>query len=444
MAVANTTNAALIYKNSGTIENVKMDVTYAYTNDPWMPGSLVGINTGTIENVVAVMNKTADVVCVKAGCIVGANQNGTVQNCYVVNNGVVYSAATDGIWAEGWGAKTNCTAYATMSELAAAAAFSSENGWSDAWKIEEDVVLFGYEEIVIEENLELTSEKKEVSLYVGETLEEGQEREATVMVALSVNGADATSEATYTWAAENVNVNVAGNGASAVITAASAGTCAVMVTAERNGKTATYTFSVTITLVEEPETVITLTQADVANFKSILEATPDGHFVLGEDLDFGGASLSGVIANFSGTLDGKGYALKNFSNVLSQDGENWVDYFIKENSGTIKNLSLQFTMAVANTTNAALIYKNSGTIENVKMDVTYAYTNDPWMPGSLVGINTGTIQNVVAVMNKVAGVVCAKVGCIIGANQNGTVQNCYVVNNGVVYSAATDGIWAEG
>ena len=186
------------------------------------------------------------------------------------------------------------------------------------------------------------------------------------------------------------------------------------------------------------------TQADVANFKTILAETPNGHFVLGEDLDFGGASLSGVITNFSGTLDGKGYALKNFSNALGQDGSDWVGYFIKENTGTIKNLSLQFTMAVANTTNAALICKNSGSIENVKMDVTYAYTNDPWMPGSLVGINTGTIQNIVAVMNKTADVVCEKVGCIIGANQNGTVQNCYVVNNGVVYSGATDGSWAEG
>jgi hypothetical protein len=36
-----------------------------------------------------------------------------------------------------------------------------------------------------------------------------------------------------------------------------------------------------------------------------------------------------------------------------------------------------------------------------------------------------------------------KVGGIIGANQSGAVQNCYVVNNGIVMEGATDGIWVE-
>ena len=195
---------------------------------------------------------------------------------------------------------------------------------------------------------------------------------------------------------------------------------------------------------EEPETVITLTQADVVNFKTLLTEKPDGNFVLGEDLDFGGASLTGFVETFSGTLDGRGYALKNFANALAQDGSDWVGYFIKENTGTIKNLSLQYTMEVANVSQDAFIYKNSGVIENVKMTVTYAFANNVWNPGSLVGLNYGTIKNVVAVMNKTSDVTCTYIGCMIGANYDGTVENCYVVNNGVVDSRATDGIWIEG
>ena len=425
MTVANVPQDAFIYKNSGTIENVKMDVTYTFTNDPWNPGSLVGLNYGTIKNVVAVFNKTADVTSAKVGCIIGANYTGgTVQNCYVVNNGVVYSGATDGIWVEAvGGSKTNCAAYATMAELAAVANLSSENGWCEYWFIENETVVFGGRKAPVEQ-VNVTLDSALAEDYSG-----------NIVITLPEDVTPSNVRAILFDETKMTVVSVENN----------------VITIAKNNSVAYGSYTVTIdaenvlcTIASVDYYTKVLTQSDVANFKSILEATPNGYFVFDADIDFGGASLSGVIANFSGTLDGRGYALKNFSNALGQDGSNWVDYFIKENTGTIKNLSLQFTMAVANTTNAALINKNSGTIENVKMDVTYAYTNDPWMPGSLVGINTGIIQNVVAVMNKTAGVVCVKAGCIVGSNQSGTVQNCYVVNNGVVYSEATDGIWAEG
>ncbi|MBQ3019710.1 MAG: Ig-like domain-containing protein, partial [Clostridia bacterium] len=245
MAYANVAQDAFIYKNNGTIENVKMSVSYAFKNDCWNPGSLVGLNYGTVRNVVAVMNKTSDVICAKVGCMIGANYStGIVEHCYVVNNGLIVSGAEDGIWIENVsGSKANCFAYSTMAELAAVADLSAANGWSNAWKIESGVVLFGEEEIIIDESLHLTAESKNIALYVGEPLEEGQTSVATVSVAANVMGSDVTSETTYSWVAENANVSVAGNGATAEITAVTAGSATVTVTAERNGKTATYTFN---------------------------------------------------------------------------------------------------------------------------------------------------------------------------------------------------------
>ncbi|MBE7094063.1 MAG: hypothetical protein E7367_05205 [Clostridiales bacterium] len=354
------------------------------------------------------MNKTADVVCVKAGCIVGANQNGTVQNCYVVNNGVVYSGATDGIWAEGWGTKTNCTAHATMSELAAAANFSNENGWSNAWRVVGDTVLFGSEkfsitidDIIAEEN----GENIVITLPENVTLEEVT---SVVFGEMDVNV-----------------VSVSGN----------------ILTVE-NGALAYGEYDVTVTVVGGTYILngalyctAVLEDSDAVNFKTILSTKANGYFVLGEDIDFDGMKLAGAI-DFSGTLDGRGYALKNFevNYAGSTEAEGWNSYLFKTTSGTIKNLHIQYTLGTSNTTEGSLIYENKGTIENVMVTVTF--TTYSWYTAPIAAYSSGTIRNVVAVMSKTDGFTeLSRIGGLIGTNRGVTIENCYVVHNGILNGA---------
>ena len=76
------------------------------------------------------------------------------------------------------------------------------------------------------------------------------------------------------------------------------------------------------------QTIIT----DIAGFKAI--ENQSGEYVLGQALDFLGSDFTGI-ANFSGTLDGNGYSLKNIT-INKSNGE--VGIFSKTNGATIKNL----------------------------------------------------------------------------------------------------------
>ena len=170
-----------------------------------------------------------------------------------------------------------------------------------------------------------------------------------------------------------------------------------------------------------------LTQADVANFAAILAETPDGKFELGSDIDFGGATI-GQIENFNGTLDGKGYALKNvFVNA----------YFIKNtaNTATIKNIKVEWTLAATNDEDyTGFIQVNSGLIDNVYFAATLkAYS---WHTAPLAGANSGTIQNAVVTINKTDDVTeLSRIGGIIGCDYNGKLTNCYTVHNGILAGA---------
>ena len=170
-----------------------------------------------------------------------------------------------------------------------------------------------------------------------------------------------------------------------------------------------------------------LTQADVANFAAILAETPDGKFELGSDIDFGGATI-GQIENFNGTLDGKGYALKNvFVNA----------YFIKNtaNTATIKNIKVEWTLAATNDEDyTGFIQVNAGLIDNVYFAATFkAYS---WHTAPLAGANSGTIQNAVVTINKTDDVTeLSRIGGIIGCDYNGKLTNCYTVHNGILAGA---------
>ncbi|HAC11113.1 MAG TPA: hypothetical protein DCE65_04560 [Clostridiales bacterium] len=177
-----------------------------------------------------------------------------------------------------------------------------------------------------------------------------------------------------------------------------------------------------------------LKQADAANFAAILAANPNDDYVLGSDIDFGGAELDGI-GTFGGVFDGRGYALKNFKVKLNQyTATQWSYAFIANNAGTIKNVAITYTLK-GNNGHEAVINENNGTIENVFVEVKMETTG--WANAALVGINKGTgiIRNVIAVLTKDEGVSAGRLGAVVGADYNGTIHNAYGVCGDVIASS---------
>ena len=152
---------------------------------------------------------------------------------------------------------------------------------------------------------------------------------------------------------------------------------------------------------EDPEPVdntVILTQENMANFAKILAENPNGKYALGSDVDFGGKAFVGKII-FGGMLDGRGFALKNFTLDFGANSESgWNAYTFYENNGTIKNLILDYTMKDSPNNNIAFIMTNKGTIENVYVNCLVSETiNEEYRKAAvLVQTNNGTITNCVA------------------------------------------------
>ena len=189
------------------------------------------------------------------------------------------------------------------------------------------------------------------------------------------------------------------------------------------------TKSVTYTARYE-EKVTVLTQADVANFKTLLNGS-SGSFVLGEDLDFGNAQTAGVI-DFKGILDGNGHSLKNLLIHYDARDDGWASYLFSKNSGTIKNLGVYYTIN-ANSSHDSFIYQNEGIVSNVFVSVTFN-GNDGWTLGTIVNENNGgTVENCVVVLDS-ASKGTAQLGSIVGVDRLSTIKNCYAVTNGKISS----------
>ncbi|AMN41472.1 YDG domain-containing protein [Rhodoplanes sp. Z2-YC6860] len=179
----------------------------------------------------------------------------------------------------------------------------------------------------------------------------------------------------------------------------------------------------------------------------------------------GGYTTSGNATNpdFTGTLDGQGYAISNLNIVASTEtgtanGNNGVGLFQSIGAtGTVTNLGLESGSITGNQAVAALAVNNSGTISNVysKLDVlgfnnvaglvfnnqgviSSAYTsgsvdttlnsgiNNGSTVGGIVGLNYGSITNAYSTGAIIGATGSgARTGGIAGFNA-GTIQNVYV------------------
>lgn len=175
--------------------------------------------------------------------------------------------------------------------------------------------------------------------------------------------------------------------------------------------------------------VIELTQA---NFRATLEGATSGYYVLTEDIDMASmTSWSPTGASFTGTLDGKGFAIKNFTPPSSHAG-----LLPHVNGATIKNLNLH---ALTNNNRGVLTGQVKGPVfvENCVFDIDKIASNN----GGLFNVVQGAITlNNVVVNVDVAGATTG-VGLVAGgeaSSKNVTVSNCYLSSaDGIITNVFT-------
>ena len=193
---------------------------------------------------------------------------------------------------------------------------------------------------------------------------------------------------------------------------------------------------------EDPEPVeetTILTQANMANFVSVINANPNGKYALGSDIDFGGDS-QGIISEFGGELDGRGYTLKNFKlgfyykGKTSSGADDYGYCFIGKNVGNIKNIAIQFTFEACNSSYEGFISENTGVVTNVYAEVTYKKKG--WYTSTLVGINNGgTVSNCITSLTSDGVAASTSYGTVVGLLKAGKIINCYAAYNNAMSEA---------
>ena len=195
-----------------------------------------------------------------------------------------------------------------------------------------------------------------------------------------------------------------------------------------------------------------LTQADAANFKTILAENPNGDYVLASDIDFEGKILVGAI-KFAGTIDGRGFALKNFSLNFNDGSDNGYNaYLFESNAGKIMNLRIKMTIAASNNNKAALILTNTGILENIYVEFTLAQTYVQYTrvaPLVYDNVGTGRIRNCIVKVSLAEGVTIFDAenkndfaaAVAVYNKDGGTMEHCYAVGDtnipAVLYGWAT-------
>lgn len=131
-----------------------------------------------------------------------------------------------------------------------------------------------------------------------------------------------------------------------------------------------YTVSATVTVVAKYAPIISIRDAD--GLKAIADA-PDGFYRLENDINMRGDALP-MLDEFSGTLDGKGYAvydaMLNFS--ANATYENYG--FIRVNKGTIKNITFSDLVFIAESKDDNRRTVNVGVIAGVNQGVIQGVT----------------------------------------------------------------------
>ncbi len=411
MTHSNSSHTGLIETNFGIVDNVYVKATVQAVHTTF--GAIAGWNkeNGEIRNVVAEVIVADGVDTSKISTICGYNHVSTskLTNIYAISELGLNPSVHE------WGTKTNVKTYTSVNALVSeVTSLDSANGWSEYWSYSSGTIYFG------ETPLGTPKQEFTVTLPTGD--------------GYTVTGANTVLEGdNYTFTVgviDGYEISVVKNG-DTVLSGANGTYTVEKVSADIVIKVVIHKISIPDGAIEVNKT----NAGTLADFIALLNATPNGNFVLTEDLDFGGAISSTVIKSFTGTLDGQGHKISNFEIKYGQNaaGNDYISVLFENNSGTIQNIAFDYTLGTANSSNVGLIMQNDGTIQNVYVNVNFkAYQRTT---GAIAAINggTGKILNCVTVLNTTLTDQAAKnrLGTIVGVDYNGTIKNCYSVVNGI-------------
>lgn len=229
---------------------------------------------------------------------------------------------------------------------------------------------------------------------------------------------------------------------SSYISTLSAGEHSLQVSTKRNA--VSLSLAVADKIVYDVETLTSIFEADYTGERpTFKENSLAGYYALGCDLDFEnylsknawapiGAYNDGVFdIPFTGTFNGNGYALKNFT--YGTTGA--VAGLFGRSTGTIKNFSITGSISKTRSWSGVVVGNNAGTIRNIIADVELVNSGEENATGIITSTNHGTVENCLSLNQNAKGNINADLtwkqsGIIVGLNEtDGTIKNCYAVGN---------------
>ncbi len=409
LATANSAYTGLVRENTGTLENVFVDVTANVRS--WSTGALAGISTGTVRNCISLINAASTGTGGNLSGAVGAYRDGSITNCYAIGNGHTTTANAYTECFSGLDAPSYTLYSGNNALLAAVKSLPSGSGWASCWSVTKDGITFG---------------GKLVIKYICDHADNGSTSGSTACDGVcdlcgedvTVAHSDSNGDCACDYCGANLHTDLNADGI-----------------CDNN---AAHDFRIKLT--KENAGTPTLFAATVAEYAG-------QYLALTEDLDWSGLSTAGhIVESFTGTLDGLGHSIKGFTVGHGLVGSDYQTCLVGTNNGTIKNLALAYTMTAAAGNSSSLVAKNYGTVENLFVAASYdAYS---WTTGAIVAFNyaSGTVRNCITTVSSTLSSQASKnrLGSIVGADYNGKIINCYFVNTANSVTTPYIDTWGNG
>lgn len=272
---------------------------------------------------------------------------------------------------------------------------------------------------------------------------------------------DAEAKGGGALAYESKDPDIASVNSRGEVTAVSAGTTRIVITAPETAIYQAGRKTVTVTVIPEDYTEI----RDISGLSAIRN-DPAGKYILTKDIDMTQATASGgdndcgtgwdSIESFSGTLDGNGHKIIGMR-IEGEIATQCIGLFESlKGTGTVKNLGMVDSNIgvrckyIYECHIGAIAGESYGTIENCYTggSITVEESIDSFLVGGLVGYNGGTINNCfnacdINVKNEVT--IANYIGGICGERRN--CQQCYntgiITGNDKSVSGAIVGRWGS-
>lgn len=427
----------------GTVENVFLDLDYRHTALGGGTGYgvlayAVGEN-GTLKNCVVNFH-AGDVPLDYVGgfAVNAASWSGKVENCFTITNGSSLTSSLNGMYMKegaagvGAGITVNSAIYNYLAQLVNSQTVDV-NKLGSAWSVKEGALYFygnkvmdatpeyvintmGDEEVVFED---LVAEDKAQRIYNISFIHNG-EAMTGVPEGVQTESTDPTvAELIYD---EDLGVFV--------LNSKKAGVTTITVSV------GDYYESFTLTLTQ----IMHIQTAE--EFKTKIAANPSGTFLLDNDIDFEGETLTAPIASaFTGSLDGQYHAVKNFK--LASGANTGIFRYLRPNA-VVKNIAFVNAQS-ADTDNCGGIFgeiwDGNVLVENVYIDYVVNANGSGETAGALTGKLYGaTVKDVLVNIRFADGFDVksfANVGAVCGQAKSYNVKasNMRVIVNGIPASA---------